>query len=309
MDLRLFVFGKKILIESTIFNMGLTLIIVESPSKAEHIQEFLGKDYVVMASYGHIADLAKGGRHGMGIDIENNFKPHYVLMPDKIAVLDRIMKVAKMADLILLCSDNDREGESISWHLKERLDGISAPMKRAVFNEITKKAVLKGIAEAGDINMNIVKSQETRRALDRIVGFSASPFLMNCVSPKLSAGRVQSVVTRLVIDREREIESFVPEEFWTIQVALSTDNKSVFFTKFPGKLPSAKAAEDMRSKLEDNTNESVVSNVVSSEEKKSPPPPLVTSTLQQVMSRIYGFGAERTMKAAQSLYESGYCTY
>ncbi len=289
--------------------MSKTLIIVESPAKAHKIQEYLGKEYVVMASYGHITDLAKGGKHGIGVDVNNNFKPHYVLIDDKVKVLDNILQEAKRAKLVLLCGDNDREGTAICWHLQERLSGISAPMKRASFNEITKKAILKAIDNASDINMNIVHSQEARRILDRLVGFMVSPFLINFFGPKLSAGRVQSVVTRMIIDREREIETFIPENYWTIQVNLSKDNKNGFLTKYSGKLTDQKSADSMKSILSDKSAEFIVSEVLAEEEKKYPQPPMVTSTLQRIMSKDYNFSADRTMKAAQSLYESGYCTY
>jgi DNA topoisomerase-1 len=286
-----------------------TLVIVESPSKAEKIQTYLGKDYVVLASKGHITDLAKGGKHGIGVDVENNFKPHYVLMEDKLETLDRLLSAAKKCDKILVASDPDREGEAIAWHLAQRLDGVDKPIKRMVFNEIKKDKLLKAVKDVRDIDTNLFHSQEARRILDRLVGFMASPFLMNFFGPKLSAGRVQSVVTKMVIDREREIESFVPEEFWTIQVNLSKDSKSGFVTKFSGKLTDQKAAEAARDMLAVKDAEYIVSDVTADEEKKPAPPPLVTSSLQQIMSRTHGFGADRTMKAAQSLYESGYCTY
>lgn len=289
--------------------MSKTLIVVESPSKAIKIQEFLGKDYVVLASFGHVDDLAKGGQFGIGIDVENDFKTRFILLEDKIQIMDNIINEAKKADLVLLCGDPDREGTAICQSIKNRLDGISAPIKRASFNKITKQAVLKGISEASEIDINVVNSQRARRILDRLVGFMASPFLMSFFGPKLSAGRVQSVVTRMVIDREREIESFIPEEFWTIGVNLSKDGKVGFQTKYSGRPADAKSAEDMKDKLSDTTSDYIVKDVVADEEKQFPQPPLVTSTLQQIMSKDHGFSADRTMKAAQSLYEKGYCSY
>jgi DNA topoisomerase-1 len=286
-----------------------TLVIVESPSKADKIQGYLGKDYVVLASKGHITDLAKGGKHGIGVDIVNDFKPHYVLMDDKVDTLDMLMKAAKTCDQIFVASDPDREGEAIAWHLAKRLEDFDKPIKRMVFNEIKKDKLLKAVKDVREIDMNLFHSQEARRILDRLVGFTASPFLMNFFGPKLSAGRVQSVVTRMVVDREREIEVFVPENYWTIEVRLSKDGKTGFTTKYSGKLTEAKSAAAMRDKLAINKAEFVVTDVTAEEEKKSPVAPLVTSTLQQIMSRVHGFGAERTMKAAQSLYENGYCTY
>lgn len=286
-----------------------TLVIVESPSKADKIQNYLGKDYIVMASKGHITDLAKGGPHGLGVDVNNNFKPKYVLMEDKIDTLDALLKASQRVDKILVASDPDREGEAIAWHLASRLEDVGKPIKRMVFNEIKKDKLLKAVKDVRDIDMNLFHAQEARRILDRLVGFTASPFLMNFFGPKLSAGRVQSVVTKMVIDREREIESFIPEEFWTINTSLSKDSQSSFVAKYTGRLTDEKTAEAIKLKLSDKKSEYVVSEVLAEEEKKFPTPPLVTSSLQQIMSRVHGFGADRTMKAAQALYESGYCTY
>lgn len=285
-----------------------TLVIVESPSKAQKIQGYLGKDYVVLASKGHITDLAKGGKHGLGVDIEKDFRPHYVLMDDKIDILNELMDAAKKVDQIFVASDPDREGEAIAWHLSQRLQDMGKPIKRMVFNKIKKDLLLKAVKEVRDIDMNLFHSQEARRILDRLVGFTASPFLMSFFGPKLSAGRVQSVVTRMVIDREREIETFVPEEFWTVQVNLSNDGKNGFVTKYVGRPTNQTEADAARAKLAVK-EDFVVSEVIADEEKKSPQAPLITSTLQQVMSKDHGFGADRTMKAAQSLYENGYVSY
>jgi DNA topoisomerase I len=286
-----------------------TLVIVESPSKADKIQPYLGKDFICLASKGHITELAKGGKYGIGIDIDNNFKPHYVMMSDKIDTLNNLLAASKKCDQVYIASDPDREGEAIAWHIAQRLDGIDKPIKRIVFNRITKAAVLKSLKEVRDIDIKLFHSQEARRILDRLVGFKASPFLMNFIGPKLSAGRVQSVVTRMVIDREREIESFIPEEYFTIQVNLSNDNKNGFIAKYPGRITDQSVANDLKSKFSEKNVEYIVSNVISDEENKSAPPPLITSTLQRIMSRLHSFEADRTMKAAQGLYENGYCTY
>lgn len=286
-----------------------TLVIVESPAKANSIQKYLGKDYVVMASVGHIADLAKGGRFGLGIDVENDFKPHYVLMEDKIAIVDDLLNAAKKVDRILIASDPDREGEAIAWHLSQRLADVGKPIKRVVFAEIKKSVIQKAIQNPRDVDLNLFHSQEARRLLDRLVGFMASPFLMNCIGPRLSAGRVQSVVTRMVIDREREIEVFVPEEFWTIQVSLTKDGQQGFMTKYSGRPVDAINAEAMRAKLAAPGAQYIVSEVNSDPESKYPQAPLVTSTLQRIMSKEHGMAADQTMKAAQGLYEAGYCTY
>jgi DNA topoisomerase-1 len=283
-----------------------TLVIVESPHKAESIQKYLGKDFVVLASKGHITDLAKGGRFGLGVDVEKDFRPHYVLQEDKVDTLDMLLQASKKCDNILIASDPDREGEAIAWHLQERLKDTGKPIKRVVFGEIKKAVVLKAIQNPRDVDLNLFHSQEARRILDRLVGFMASPFLMNFFGPKLSAGRVQSVVTRMVIDREREIEVFVPETFWTIQVMLS-NGKTEFATKFVGRPTNEKDA--MSAKADLSVDPYVVSEVVAEEEAKYPQPPLVTSTLQRIMSKQHGMSADRTMKAAQKLYESGYCTY
>lgn len=284
-------------------------MIVESPAKAEKIQGYLGKDFIVLASKGHITDLAKGGRFGLGVDVDNDFRPRYVLQEDKIETLDMLLKAAKKCDAILIASDPDREGEAIAWHLQERLKDTGLPIKRVVFNEIKKDKIQKAVKSPRDVDVNLFHSQEARRILDRLVGFMASPFLMNYFGPKLSAGRVQSVVTRMVIDREREIEAFVPETFWTISVMLApaTNMKAGFMTKFNGRPTNEKDAKSIKDTL--NVDPYIVSEVISDEEAKYPQPPLVTSTLQRIMSKEHGFSADRTMKAAQSLYENGYCTY
>lgn len=289
-----------------------TLVIVESPAKGQKIQEYLGKNYIVMASKGHITDLAKGGKHGLGVDVENNFKPRYVLMEDRLDVVDNLIAAAKQVDQIFVASDPDREGEAIAWHLSQRLADVGKPIKRMVFNEIKKAKLLKAVKEVRDIDMNLFHSQEARRILDRLVGFTASPFLMNFFGPKLSAGRVQSVVTRMVIDREREIETFVPEDFWTAHVQLTPvvfarDGSDTFEAKYSKKITDQKTADTVKDML--SKKDYIVSEVLAEEEKKFPNAPLVTSTLQRIMSKEHGFNADRTMKAAQALYESGYCTY
>ena len=284
-----------------------TLVIVESPAKAEKIQTYLGKDFRVLASKGHITDLAKGGKFGLGVDVEDNFKPRYVLMEDKIDTLDALLAAAKKVDQIFVASDPDREGEAIAWHLAQRLADTGKPIKRMVFNEIKKAKLQQAVKDVRDIDMNLFHSQEARRILDRLVGFMASPFLMNFFGPKLSAGRVQSVVTRMVIDREREIEAFVPESFWTIQVVLSKDGKAGFNTKYVGRPTDEPTALAAKAALAGKVY--IVSEVSSEEEARYPQAPLVTSTLQRIMSKEHGVSADRTMKAAQGLYEAGYCTY
>lgn len=285
-----------------------TLIIVESGTKAKSIQDILGPDYIVKASVGHITELASGGPHGIGVDINNDFKPHYVLSDDKVSVLEDLMSASKKCDKIIIASDPDREGEAIAWHLSKRLEDMGKPIKRMVYGKITKPALLKSLNELRDVDLNIFHAQEARRILDRLVGFSASPFLMNFFGPKLSAGRVQSVVTRMIIDRELEIEAFVPEEFYTIQVNLDKDGKNQFITKYSGKLTDAKSAKSMHDRLSSN-DKYVVTEVRAEEEKKPAPPPLITATLLQAMSSLYNLDPVDTMKAAQSLFESKYISY
>jgi|SRR5579859_825192 len=289
--------------------MSKTLVIVESPTKAEKIQHFLNKDeYIVVACKGHIADLAKGGKHGLGVDIERNFTPKYMLLDDKLEIVDNLLRLSKQCNNILLGTDSDIEGESISWHLSQRLADTNLPIKRFTFIEIKKAAILKAIQNTREIDLNLFHAQEARRILDRLVGFIASPFLMNFYgsNPPLSAGRVQSVVTRMIADREKEIEVFIPENFWTIQVKLS-DGKDIFITKYINRLTDQSSADSAKKAL--SVNDYVVSEVTAAPESKYPPPPLVTSTLQRIMSKQYSLSADKTMKVAQSLYENGYITY
>lgn len=266
----------------------------------------MGDDYIVIASKGHIADLAKGGAHGLGVNLET-FAPKYVLSPDKVDLLDEILSLAKDCKLILLASDNDREGEAISWHLQERIKDVGVPMKRIKFNAITKADIKKALSNTSDVDMNLVHSQEVRRILDRIVGFMASPFLMNHFKTTLSAGRVQSVLTELIIDREREIESFIPENYWNIHVNL-TDGTDKFTAKYTQRITDKKTADTVKSTIQGNPT-FIVTDVISKEERRPPPAPMITSKLQQIMSKDYGMSADATMKAAQALYEGGYCTY
>lgn len=288
-----------------------TLIIVESPAKGKSIQNYAGKDYKVVACKGHITDLAKGGIHGLGVDVDNKFKPRYVITDDQFETLEMLMDEANQCDQILVASDPDREGEAIAWHLWSRLEDMRKPIKRIEIHEITKKGVQNALKNQRDINMLLFRSQEARRILDRLVGFMASPFLMNFFGPNLSAGRVQSVVTRMVVDREREIEAFKPEEYWVIQAALANKSQHPFVAKYDIRVTNGTDAAAIKTELQGNNLDSVfvVSEVDASEEKKKPAPPLVTAKLQQIMSKTHSMGADRTMKAAQALYENGYVTY
>lgn len=282
-----------------------TLVIVESPSKAKKIQEYLGEEYIVTASKGHIVDLTKTGAYNLGINLEN-FQPRYSIIPDKIRVVDELLSLCKKSKLVLIASDPDREGMAISWHIFERLKDTEVPIKRIIFNEITKKAIKKAVESPVEIDMDLVHAQEARRMLDRIVGFMTSPFLMTSMKEKLSAGRVQSVVSKMIIDRENDISTFVPEEFWNISATV-TDGTTPFTVKYDKKILSEDLAKEVHLKAMKSTF--TVTEVISKEEKRPLLPPLITSKLQQIMSKDHSFSADRTMKAAQELYESGYCTY
>lgn len=283
------------------------LVIVESPAKGRKIEHYLGKNYRVMATRGHIADLSKGGKSKLGIDIENGFKPRYALLDDKVDLVNDLIKAAEESDKILLASDPDREGEAIAWHVASKLAKTGKDIKRVEFHEITKKGVDAGINAPRELNLNLFKSQEARRVLDRIVGFMASPFLMNFFGPNLSAGRVQSVVTKMIVDREQEIDVFVPEEYFVIKTNLTKDKKLNFGAKYDKKVTEQDKADEIVKDLK--SDEFIVTQVLAAEELKKTVPPLITAQLQKVMAKSFGFGADKTMKAAQSLYESGHVTY
>lgn len=295
--------------------MNKTLMIVESPAKAKKISGFLGDEYIVKASVGHIADLAKGGPFNLGVDLDNGFKPKYSLLPDKKPLLDELEENAKQCKEILLCGDPDREGAGISFHLYSRLLKCGKPFRRVLISEITKKAVEKAIKEAGDINskenIDLFHSQEARRVLDRIVGFMASPFLMAHFGPNLSAGRVQSVITKMIVDREHEIDAFNPETYFVIKSNLTKDGKESFWTKVDKKVLDKNTADEIKNILIGSKYDTkfVVTHVDANEELRKSPPPMITSQLQKVMSKSFGMKPDVTMKAAQSLYENGYVTY
>lgn len=288
--------------------MSKTLVIVESPNKIKKISECLGNDYIVVASLGHIKDLAKGGKNGIGIDIDAGFKPHYVLLKDKLEVIDKIIDSSSNIDEILLATDQDREGERISFDLQEILKSVGKPTYRVIFNEITKQGIKTGIENKHNIDMNAVHSQEARRLLDRIVGFTVSPYLMSFFGSNLSAGRVQSVATRIISDREKEIEVFKPEEYWTCGIKLQTQSREIFYSKYEGKIKNKEQSNKLVSFIQENKY-FIVDKIVSKQVKDKAPPPLITASMQQIMAKRYGFDPERTMKAAQGLYESGQITY
>lgn len=284
--------------------MANNLVIVESPAKATTIKSFLGSGYKVVACQGHIRDLPKST---LGVDVENDFRPKYINIRGKGDLISELKKEAKNADKVFLASDPDREGEAISWHLHQVLALEGKGGGRISFNEITKPAVKGAIANPRKINMDLVDSQQTRRILDRIVGYKLSPLLWKNVQNGLSAGRVQSVATRLIVDREREIAAFVPEEYWTLNARLSTPQGKEFLARFHGTaqkktaLGNKEACEKTLLALENAVF--TVSKVETSEKTKNPPPPFTTSQLQQEAFKRLGFQSKRTMRIAQSLYE------
>lgn len=285
--------------------MAKNLVIVESPSKAKTIKGYLGRNFEVLASNGHVRDLPKSQ---LGIDIDNGFEPKYITIRGKGEVLTKLKKEAKTADKIYLATDPDREGEAISWHLAQTLDIDSESDCRISFNEITKSAVTAAVKQPRKIDKNLVEAQQARRILDRIVGYKISPLLWRKVKKGLSAGRVQSAATKLLVDREREIEAFVPEEYWSLSARLTgSDGKNPFDARFYGidgkktTIPNEEKMNEILARL--NNAEYRVEAVKYGEKKKSPQPPFITSTLQQEASKKLGFTANRTMTAAQMLYE------
>ncbi len=281
------------------------LVIVESPAKAKTIEKYLGLDYSVVASMGHLRDLPKSV---MGVDIENGFEPDYQPVKARVDVIADLQKRAKAADIVYLATDPDREGEAISWHLKELLELPDEKAKRVTFNEITKKVVTESIAAPRDIDIDLVNAQQARRILDRIVGYKLSPLLWRKVRRGLSAGRVQSVATRMVVDREKEIRNFTAEEYWLLDVTLDrTEKKGSFVARFHG--TEAKKIElhneDEVDKIvkEISEDEFFIKSVKRGEKTRSPSPPFITSTLQQEASRRLGMTPKRTMSIAQQLYE------
>ncbi len=284
--------------------MPKNLVIVESPAKAKTIERFLGKEFQVESSFGHIADLPS---KELGVDVENDFKPKYTVDKEKKALVKKLKDLAKKAETIWLASDEDREGEAISWHLAEELGLDKSKTKRIVFNSITKSAIQKAIENPRDINYNLVNAQQARRVLDRLVGYELSPVLWKKIKPGLSAGRVQSVAVRLIVEREREIEGFTPEASFRIKAEFKTNEGNTFAAKLNKTFPTKEAAESF---LKENIGADFsVSDLAKKPAKKSPAAPFTTSTLQQEASRKLYFSVSRTMQVAQRLYEAGLITY
>ena len=279
------------------------LVIVESPSKSKTIEKYLGNDYCVVSSKGHIRDLAKTGKDGLGIDVEHDFTPNYRISTDKKDVVKELQKLAKKCDQVYLASDPDREGEAIAWHLANVLELDMNEENRIIFNEITKNAVVNALNKPRAIDQNLVKSQETRRMLDRIIGFKLSKLLQRKISSK-SAGRVQSVALRLICEREKEIRAFVSEEYWTLHANVKKNRKN--FTANLVRYQGAKA--DLKTKAQCDEiiaqcDTFVVESIERKVRKKDPKMPFITSTLQQEASTKLSMGAKKTMQIAQKLYE------
>ena len=323
--------------------MGKSLVIVESPAKAKTINKYLGKDFVVKSSVGHIRDLpVSGSSHRnektskdkaskdkaekkvkrsekqvlvdrMSVDPYNGWKAHYEILPGKERVVDELKKLAKDADMIYLATDLDREGEAIAWHLKDVIGGDDDKYRRVVFNEITKTAIQNAFKHPAMLDMDRVNAQQARRFMDRVVGFMVSPLLWKKVARGLSAGRVQSVAVRLVVEREREIHAFIPEEYWELYADLKTANQEkltmqVTHYKDDAFEPKDQVAIDI-ALAELNNKQYQVTNIEEKPTKSNPTAPFITSTLQQAASTRLGFGVKKTMMLAQRLYEAGYITY
>lgn len=277
------------------------LVIVESPAKSKTIEKYLGKDYKVVSSKGHIRDLATSGKEGLGVDVDNDFAPTYKISKDKKDVVDELEKDVKNADFVYLATDPDREGEAISWHLANVLDLPLDEDNRIVFNEITKNAVLEALKHPRQIDMDLVKSQETRRILDRVIGFKLSKLLQKKIHSK-SAGRVQSIALRMICDREKEIEAFVPEEYWTIK-ALLKNGLEANLVKVDNKKADIKNGEEANKIAELCGKTLELVDISEKAKNRASYLPFITSTLQQEASTKLGYSAKRTMTVAQGLYE------
>ena len=286
----------------------MNLVIVESPKKAELIQGFLKKhkltDYRVMASAGHVRDLRQ---HSFSIDVADNFRPEYVITDDKKTLVKELKAQAKKADLVYLASDEDREGEAIAWHLKEALELPSEKIRRIVFHEITAEAFLEALQHPRNIDMNLVDAQQARRVLDRIVGFELSPVLWKRIRPSLSAGRVQSVAVRLIVDREREINAFVPQSAFRLQADFALTSGESLRTELNHRFADEQEARALMQTC--LTLPFVVGSITRRPARRSPAAPFTTSTLQQEAAHKLGYSVSQTMRLAQSLYESGHITY
>ena len=280
-----------------------SLIVVESPSKARTIEKYLDGKYEVIACVGHVKDLPS---NKLGIDIENNFEPEYVVPPEKKKVISELKKAVKEAETVWLASDEDREGEAISWHLKEALKLPDKKTRRIVFHEITKTAILNALKNPRDVDQNLVDAQQARRILDRVVGYKLTPLLASKIQKGLSGGRVQRSTLKLVVDREREIKAFKPVEYWSIDTVFKKDIDATLITHMGDKLSklsiqNKKEAEAIEKSVKADTF--TIAKIETKQRKSSTPPPFMTSTLQQTATSRLGFTPKKTMMIAQSLYE------
>lgn len=284
--------------------MAKSLVIVESPTKARTIRRYLGSSYVVKASLGHVKDLPKAK---MGVSVDNGFTPEYRVIPGKKKILKELVKSASQADSIYLALDPDREGEAIAWHIAQEMGQSEEKISRVLFNEITKKGIAEGLSNPLPLNLRRYESQQARRILDRLVGYEISPILWKKVRRGLSAGRVQSVSLRLIVDREREIEAFIPVEYWKIGVDLEGKTPPPFTARYIGRngqkedVTNAETAESIRADLA--AAQFIVGKVEKKERRRLALPPFITSRLQQEAARRFRFTAKRTMMVAQQLYE------
>ena len=283
--------------------MSKNLVIVESPAKAKTIEKFLGKDYKVMSSYGHIRDLKK---KDFSVDMDT-FLPQYEIPSDKAHIVSQLKQNAKQADTVWLASDEDREGEAISWHLQEVLKLAPETTRRIVFHEITKSAILEAIEHPRQVDMALVNAQQARRVLDRIVGFKLSPVLWRKVKPSLSAGRVQSVAVRLIVEREREVQAFQTEAMFRVTAILALANGSQLRAELNRRFATRQEAEAFLKSIKDATM--TIEDIQTRPIHRTPAPPFTTSTLQQEAAHKLGFPVAQTMLVAQHLYENGLITY
>ena len=286
-----------------------TLVVVESPNKERTIAKLLGPGYIVRSTMGHIVDLARSKTDRFGVDIDAGFVPKYSVIPGKKDRVKSIVDAAKQSRQIYIAADPDREGEAIAWHVADQVRSANKPIKRVLFHEITKKSVEFGVSNPGELDKNLYDSQQARRVLDRLVGFMVSPYLWNAFGGQLSAGRVQSVCLRLIVDREEEIDSFIPEVYYNITAALAKPSKQKdgFVARYPNRITNEKKAIQIKKDLEESSFH--ITNIDAKEQKRNPPQPLTTSKLQQVASARFKFSTKKTMSAAQGLYEGGHVSY
>ncbi|MDE5630762.1 MAG: DNA topoisomerase I, partial [Bacilli bacterium] len=280
--------------------MKMKLVIVESPAKTHTIGAYLGDDYKVVSSKGHIRDLATSGKYGLGVDVENNFEPNYIPISGKKRDINALKKDIKESDFVYLATDPDREGEAISWHLYDALDIKDDSYERIVFNEITKPAVKEAFNNSRKIDYNLVKSQETRRILDRIIGFRLSKLMQSKTGGK-SAGRVQSVALKLIVDREREIEAFVPEEYWTVTAKFPEFESTL--EKYKNDKLELHSESEVKDVLDSLGEDYKIESVEQKEKNRSGVMPFTTSTLQQACINKFNYNSSKVMSVAQKLYE------